>query len=464
VDDILGKEKDQLLADIFKEPLTDKDAIAFRQRVFEDLIDERAYTIVRGFVESIKEVSRLLSLEAEVYEEFKYGLHIDAALTYVNALEATLNLVRGLNVKSEGIASFISYLEGLVQGKEFQALKGLAYEAKAARDKIKVRVSVDGNRVRVTGDGGEDLSSRVEQLFSRFKGQQVRQIRFTGSREQTTHVHAMILRGIYTIFKEEFNVMRRLRDEFPNILDEGVKNFAKEFEFYIKYIEYMRDIESKGYKFSIPQFTEDGSIHVKGFYSMLLARRGTAVTNDIHASGDRRVFIITGVNGGGKTTFAITFGQLAFLASIGVPVPAEEARVPLFSNIITAFPVEEDRLESLSRLEEDIVRAVNILKAADSRTLVIVNELFSTTTSDEGFELARRFVSEIASRGSYLIYVTFITKIATLENVISLVAQVQDGRPTFKIVEGGPPSSYMAVQIAARHRLLYEDVRGHVGR
>jgi len=48
--------------------------------------------------------------------------------------------------------------------------------------------------------------------------------------------------------------------------------------------------------------------------------------------------------------------------------------------------------------------------------------------------------------------------------VISLVAQVQDGRPTFKIVEGGPPSSYMAVQIAARHRLLYEDVRGHAGR
>ncbi|NAZ39369.1 MAG: hypothetical protein GU345_05010, partial [Acidilobus sp.] len=74
VDDILGKNKDQFLADVFKEPLTDRDAITFRQRVFEDLMDERAYAVARGFVEGVKEVSRLLSLEADAYEEFRYGL------------------------------------------------------------------------------------------------------------------------------------------------------------------------------------------------------------------------------------------------------------------------------------------------------------------------------------------------------------------------------------------------------
>ena len=463
VDDILGKNKDQFLADVFKEPLTDRDAITFRQRVFEDLMDERAYAVARGFVEGVKEVSRLLSLEADAYEEFRYGLHLDAALAYVNTLETTLSSLRGLNVRSEGLIHFVSYLEDLVRSEGFQALKGLAYKAKAARDRIKARVSISGDRIRVAEDGGEDLSSRVERLFSRFKWQQVRQIRFTGSYGQMTHVHAMILRGIYDIFKEEFDVMRKLKEEFPNIIDEGVKSFAEELEFYLRYIEYMNAIKSKGYKFSIPQFTEDGSIHVKGFYNLLLARKGTAVANDIRTSDQRRVFVITGMNSSGKTTFAITFGQLAFLASIGVPVPAEEARLPLFSKILTAFPIEEGRLEGLSRLEEDVVRALNILRAADDRTLIIVNELFSATTSDEGFELASRFIKEVMSKGSYLIYVTFITRLASLEGVISLVSQVKDGRPTFKIVEGGPPSSYMAVQIAARHQLLYDDVRGRVG-
>jgi len=88
------------------------------------------------------------------------------------------------------------------------------------------------------------------------------------------------------------------------------------------------------------------------------------------------VFIITGINSGGKTTFAITFGQLAFLSLIGVPIPAEEAKIRLFSNIMTAFPTEEDKMEDLSRLEKDVERVHNILKTADDKTLVIVNELF----------------------------------------------------------------------------------------
>jgi Mismatch repair ATPase (MutS family) len=178
----------------------------------------------------------------------------------------------------------------------------------------------------------------------------------------------------------------------------------------------MKSIQSNGYKFSIPQFTEDGSILVKGFYNLLLARKNVAVANDIHTTGDKRVFIITGINSGGKTTFAITFGQLAFLSLIGVPIPAEEAKICLFSNIMTAFPTEEDKMEDLSRLEKDVERVHNILKTADDKTLVIVNELFSSTTSEEGFELAKRFIEKITGKGSYLVYVTFITKIATLEN------------------------------------------------
>ena len=463
ISDILGRDKDQFLLNVFEEPLTDRDAINFRLSIFTDLLNQSVYNAVTYFVDAIKDCKRLMNLEGDLYDEFKYGFHIDAALTYVNALENSWHLMDGLNLKSEGMTYFASYLKDLINGEGFKALKRATYEAKAARDRITVRIRISGLEVKVNRDeNGEDLASKIEELFSRFKGQPVQELKPLTYlyNQQVTHVHAAILRGVYKVFREEFDIMKRLKDDFPDLVDEGIGSFAKEFEFYVRYIDYMRGIEANGYRFSIPRFTEDGSVHVKGFYNLLLAKKKVAVANDIRTSGDKRVFIITGVNGGGKTTFAISFGQLAFLSSIGVPVPAEEAELPAFSKIATVFPTGEGTLEGLSRLEEDVARVRKVLGSADSKTLVIVNELFSTTTSEEGFELARRFIGKIKDKGSYLLYVTFITRLAALEGVIPLSTVVEDDRITYRIVEGAPDSRSMAVRIASRYHLLYEDIRG----
>lgn len=98
--------------------------------------------------------------------------------------------------------------------------------------------------------------------------------------------------------------------------------------------------------------------------------------NDVFTSGEKRIFVITGMNSGGKTTFATSFGQLVYLAKLGVPVPAQSAEIPFFTAILTAYPAREDPRESLSRLEQDIVRATDIMHRSDSSTLIIANELF----------------------------------------------------------------------------------------
>jgi DNA mismatch repair ATPase MutS len=241
-----------------------------------------------------------------------------------------------------------------------------------------------------------------------------------------------------------------------------VAAFAREVRFYLVYIDFAKSLISRGYSFTIPRFTDDGRINVRSFYSIPLAERGRAVPNDIFTDGRRKIFVVTGMNGGGKTTFATSFGQLAYLAKLGVPVPAESAEIPFFSTIMTAYPVREDTRESLSRLEQDIVRAVDIMRRADSSTLVIANELFTTTTSNEGYELSKMFLEKLDKRRSYCIFVTFIPSVASLDFVISLVAQPSPEDPTkpsYRILPGPPPLEYMAVRIASKYGLSYRDLR-----
>jgi hypothetical protein len=465
INDILGKNQDEFLRELYLEPLSSEETAVFRLMVFQDLMMDNVYRVVEEFVERIRESERLLQLKEEAYDQHRVGLHLDAALTYIDAVESFYNELRTIGPRSEGLRQFLNYLEQVINSPYFRSMKERAREAREARDRIivKVRFVEGGIKVsRYDGDG-EDLTALIERTFSIFRdggGEGVRWVKSTGD---LTHIHAAILEGAFRFYREEYETLRRFMEDFPTVIDEGVRSFVREMEFYLAYLRYMRRVMERGYTFSIPSFTRDGSMHVKGFYNLLLVKTGKAVvSNDIDTDGTRRIFVITGMNSGGKTTFAISLGQLAYLSTLGLPVPAVEARLPFFTSIMTAFPTEEDPRESLSRLEHDVIRALNIIKRADDTTLVIANELFSTTTSDEGFQLSKLFLSELSNRRSYCLFITFIPKVASLEFTISLVAMPSPEdpeKPSYRIIPGPPPREYMAVRIAAKHQLLYDDLR-----
>ena len=131
-------------------------------------------------------------------------------------------------------------------------------------------------------------------------------------------------------------------------------------------------------------------------------RRYTPLTFDLHG-----VAVLTGPNMGGKSAALATAGFLAACVALGVPPPARRACLPLLARIAwiggESAP-ERDRL--LSAYGAEVVRAGEILRSADARTLVLVDEFARTTGPREGRALLAAFAEALRDAGAFALVAT----------------------------------------------------------
>jgi DNA mismatch repair protein MutS len=168
---------------------------------------------------------------------------------------------------------------------------------------------------------------------------------------------------------------------------------------------------------------------------------------------------VSGPNNGGKTTFARTFGQLHHLARLGLTVPGRRARVPLADRILSHFEREEDLTTPQGKLDEELVRAHEILELATPSSVIVMNESFNSTSLSDAVFVGTEIVRRIIALGCLGVYVTFVDEIASLgAATVSMVAQVAPDDPaqrTFRIVRQAPAGLAYAWAIAEKYGLGY---------
>jgi hypothetical protein len=466
---VTGRDEYDLRA-LFNAPLRRPEAIRYRNDVFRDCRKPIIGSALRNFAAQMRTIrAHLVQIEKLSEKYQRQAWLLDAIELYCVACVDLRAVLQAARPESRGFTTFLQYLDDYLASPRFSAMRSGVARVKNDLSMVRYKVLVEGGRFTVQRYKSEiDYSKNVLDTFARFRQGDVKD-RHSGKFHdwpEMNHVEAKILEFVVLLFPEPFSRMDAFCNQHGDFRDPVIERFDREIQFYAGYLDYIRILSSPG--FCDPEIAmADNDVHGDDGFDLALAVKlakdgQQAVCNSFALTGKERILVVSGPNQGGKTTFARMFGQMHYLAAMGCPIPGTRARLRLFDSLFTHFEREES-IETLSgKLQDDLNRIHNILVHATSDSIVILNEIFTSTSLADALFLSKRIIAKIIERDMLAVWVTFVDELSRLgPETVSMVSDVMVDDPaqrTFRIQRRPADGRSHAMSLAQKHGLTYERI------
>ena len=477
VDTIVQGRAEYRLQPFFWIALDTVEPVERRQQVFRDL--ER--TDVRGpideFARGMRAMRRDLHRIGRVPNpQQKQAWFLDGAAVYCRAVLALHEGLARADPRSPGLRELQAYLRDYTSGHAFTSLHDDTRRLIEELGQVRYRLHIDGNRIRVTRHRGEtDHGAEVARTFARFQQGPVRTRHpAIPTRLDMNPIEAQVLERVARLHRDTFRRLEDYCERHRDYEDSTIARFDREIQFYLAILEHVRRLRSAGLELTYPTVSgETKALSAERTFDLALALKrvpdgGSVVTNDLLLQGQERILVVTGPNQGGKSTLARTFGQVHHLARLGCPVPGVGVRLSLCDRIFTHFEREEDLRDLVGKLQSDLLRMHEILAQATPRSVVIMNEVFTSTALRDARFLSRRMLLRLVDLDALCVYVTFLDELASLSpQTVSMVATMNAEHPgerTYRVVRRPADGRAYADTIAERHGLSYPRLRDRLRR
>ncbi len=469
---IFGVKEDSYLIPYFYTKLDDLDNVLYRQEVFKDFVDKDFYQDFKIYNQHILNMSTIYH---EILSDSESWVTRTKLARLMDDYEKTLNdfkyFLTNANIKSKALISLLEYLNNYLKNDEYLSFLKEYKLIKNEFTKIKFSLVINGSDIYVSDESGDiDFSSKVKKISNAFTYIEDRKIPDEVQFTQTPHIDSSIYDKLRILFKKEFDSFDKFFKNNLNFFNLEFENIAKEFRFYFCYIAFMDKIKNDELSFSIPTISVDFEEDSQESYDLALAYKyyrenKKIITNSYEIKKGEKAIIISGPNQGGKTTFTRQFGQLHYLLSLGVPIQGKVNKIHLVDNIYTFFKTEEnlDNLDGKLKIELEAVK--KILANASNNSLILFNEIFASTTKDDGLEIANLVLDEINKLGSFCVFVTFLNELKERKDVILMCSNVlKDNKEirTYKITRAINFDSAYPSSIQAKYGLTYEKIKRRI--